>query len=116
MAFLKDKKILFGNTKVLLLLDLHKSHLFNLKFLQYMKGNNVEVCSFPPHTTHLLQPLDDVPFGQFKTEYQKNLLRVNHLLHGQKMSRATFFRVFVPAFTAAMTPEIIQKGDRKSVV
>ena len=71
-----------GNAKVILLLDLHKSHLFNLKFLEYMKANRVEVCSFPPHCTHLMQLLDDVPFGSFKVEYQKNLMRINHLLYG----------------------------------
>ena len=110
IEFLKERKILVGNAKVILLLDLHKSHLFNLKFLEYMKANRVEVCSFPPHCMHLMQPLDDVPFGSFKVEYQKNLMRINHLLYGQKMSRSTFFRVFVPAYSTSMTPEIIRKG------
>ena len=109
VQYLKEKKILVGDAKVLVLLDLHKSHLFNLKFLNYMKANNVEVCSFPPHCTHLIQPLDDVPFGHFKTEYQSNLLRINHILLGNRMSRSTFFRVLVPAF-ASMTPEVIRKG------
>ena len=99
-----------GNAKVILLLDLHKSHLFNLKFLEYMKANRVEVCSFPPHCTHLMQPLDDVLFASFKVEYQKHLMRINHLLYGQKMSRSTFFRVFVLAYSTSMTPEIIRKG------
>ena len=96
--------------RALLLLDLHRSHLFNLKFLEYMKANRVEVCSFPPQCTHLMQPLDNISFGSFKTEYQKSLLRINRLLYGQKMSKATFFRAFVPAYSFAMTPEIIRKG------
>ena len=110
VEFLKEKKILVGQDRALLLLDLHRSHLFNLNFLEYMKANRVEVCSFPPHCTHLMQPLDDTPFGSFKIEYQKNLLRFNRLLYGQKMSKATFFRAFVPAYSSAMTPEIIRKG------
>ena len=91
-------------------MDLHRSHLFNLKFLKYMKANRVAVCSFPPHCTDLMQPLDNISFGSFKTEYQKGLLRINRLLYGQKMSKATFFRAFVPAYSSAMTPEIITKG------
>ena len=110
VEFLKEKKILVGQDRALLLLDLHRSHLFNLNFLEYMKANRVEVCSFPPYCTHLMQPLDDMPFGSFKIEHQKNLLRVNRILYGQKMSKATFFRAFVPAYSSAMTPEIIRKG------
>ena len=110
VEFLKEKKILVGQDRALPLLDLHRSHLFNLNFLDYMKANRVEVCSFPPHCTHLMQPLDDTPFGSLKIEYQKNLLRVNRILYGQKMSKATFFRAFVSAYSSAMTPEIIRKG------
>ena len=110
VEFLKEKKILVGQDRALLLLDLHRSHLFNLKFLEYMKANRVEVCSLPPHCTHLMQPLNDIPFGSFKTEYQKSLLSINRLLYGQKMSKATFFRAFVPTYSSVMTPEIIRMG------
>ena len=83
VRFLTEKKILAGNNKVLLLLDMHKSHLFNLGFMEYMKSKNVEVCCFPPHCTHILQPLDDTPFALFKAEYQRQLMHVNRLLSGQ---------------------------------
>ena len=76
VRFLTEKKILEGNNKVLLLLDMHKSHLFNLGFMEYMKSKNVEVCCFPPHCTHILQPLDDTPFALFKAEYQRQLMHV----------------------------------------
>ena len=64
------KKILTGDWKVLILLDMHKCHLFNLGFMEFITAHNVEVCCFPPHCTHVLQPLDDVPFALFKVEYQ----------------------------------------------
>ena len=38
------KKILTRDWKVLLLLYMHKSHFFNLGFMEFMKGHNVEVC------------------------------------------------------------------------
>ena len=61
----------------MVLLDLHKSHLFNYDFMQLMKKNNIEVCGFPASCTHMLQPLDDVPFGNFKRVYQRELLDMN---------------------------------------
>ena len=79
-------------------------------FMTYMSANGVEVCCFPPHCTHLLQPLDDVPFAQFKGCYQKELSEWNLRHLGRKMSRVEFFRVFVPAYTKAMLPPTIQKG------
>ena len=71
VCFVTEKKILTRDRKVFLLLDMHKSHLFNLGFMEFMSGHNVEVCCFPPHFTHVLQPLDDVPFALFKAEYQR---------------------------------------------
>ena len=65
--FVTDK-ILTRDQKMLFLLDMHKFHLFNLGFMEYMRGHNVEVCCFPPHCTHVLQPLDNVPFPLFKAE------------------------------------------------
>ena len=29
-----------------------------------MNDNNIVVLAFPSHTTHMMQPLDDVPFAQ----------------------------------------------------
>ena len=110
VRFLKEKHLLGNNQKVLLLLDSHKSHLFKLQFMTYMSSNGVEVCCFPPHSTHLLQPLDDVPFAHFKGCYQKELADWNLKHLGRKMTRIEFFRVFVPAYTKAMMPQTIQKG------
>ena len=114
VKYLIEKKILVGDAKVLLLLDMHKAHLFNLGFMEYMKARNVEVCCFPPHCTHLLQPLDDTPFALFKVEYQNQLMRMNRLLSGHHMTRVQFFRVLVPAYAGAMTPEAIQSGFRNT--
>ena len=41
IKFLREANILTGKTKVLLLLDMHKAHLFNLDFMEYMMGHNV---------------------------------------------------------------------------
>ena len=110
VSFLKQNHILQGNNKAMILMDMHKSHLFNWEFINLMKENNVEVCGFPPSCTHLLQPLDDLPFGNFKREYQKDLLHLNRVLCGNRMTKQQFFRIFVPAFQQGMSPEVVRKG------
>ena len=55
--------------KHLLLMDSHNSHTFNYQFMKNMNDNGIVVLAFPSHTTHLIQPLDNVPFAQFNTQW-----------------------------------------------
>ena len=59
------------NKKHLLLMDSHNSHTCNYQFLKLMNDNNIVVLAFPARTTHVMQPLDDVPFAQLKTAWYK---------------------------------------------
>ena len=59
------------NKKHLLLMDSHNSHTFNYQFLKMMNDNDIVVLAFPAHTTHVMQPLNDVPFAQLKTKWYK---------------------------------------------
>ena len=64
----------------------------------------------PLHYTHLMQPLDDVPFASLKKKYQQEILDYNFRHSGRKISKVDFFRVLVPAYTTSMTPKNIQSG------
>jgi hypothetical protein len=55
----------------LLLMDGHGSHLTH-EFLQFCDTHRIIAFCFPPHTTHLLQPLDGKPFQAYKHYYRKN--------------------------------------------
>lgn len=57
---------------VLLLLDNHESHI-TITGLDFCKENGIIVLSFPPHTTHKLQPLDRTVFGPIKRLYNAAL-------------------------------------------
>ena len=109
VAFLQEKN-LHKNGKHLLLLDSHSSHSFNLHFMCYMRGHGVEVMCFLPHCTHLMQPLDDVPFAALKKNFQQEILEYNFKHSGRRISRVDFFRVLVPAFTCAMSDRNIKVG------
>ncbi|EED11477.1 conserved hypothetical protein [Talaromyces stipitatus ATCC 10500] len=49
----------------LLLMDNHITHL-TIQFVQYCEIWHIRPFRFPPHSTHFLQPLDGVPFQQYK--------------------------------------------------
>ena len=71
-----------------------------------MKGHRIKVLCFPPHCTHLMQPLNNVPFGALKKAYQNEILEYNL----RKVSKVDFFRILVPAYTRAMTEKTIKAG------
>ena len=64
IKFLKHEGL--ANRKKLLIVNGHKSHLYNLSFYEAMRANGIEVLTIPPHTSHVLQPLDSIPFTQLK--------------------------------------------------
>ena len=77
---------------------------------EYMQANNIEVCSFPPHCTHILQPLDDLPYAMLKRKFQKEIISFNLQVAGEKLLKQQFFTVLIPAFSGAFQPEVIRKG------
>lgn len=50
---------------ILLLLDNHESHV-SYQSIKFCKDSGICLLSFPPHTTHRLQPLDVGVYGPFK--------------------------------------------------
>ena len=98
----------------LLILDGHKSHLYNLPFYEAMRANNVEILTIPPHTSHIIQPLDSVPFAQFKKSWENHLMKYNTSHSGRALNKVDFWNVFVPAWNSSMCPKNIIAGFRKT--
>ena len=79
----------------LLILDGHESHQ-SLEFQELCKENNIYTLCMPPHSSHLLQPLDVGCFSPLKRAYSyevESLIR-HHINHVTKLE-------FLPAFKAA---------------
>ena len=55
-----------------LIFDGHESHLSS-EFLAHALNNNIHLLMLPPHTSHLLQPLDVGVFGPLKSAMSKCL-------------------------------------------
>ena len=56
----------------LLIFDRYASHVSN-EFIKFVKANMIICLCLPPHSTHLLQPLDVSIFGPLKQNYKKLL-------------------------------------------
>jgi DDE superfamily endonuclease len=56
----------------LLLLDSHESHI-SVAAIELARKHGIDMLTFPPHTTHKLQPLDVSTLGPFKTYFTQQL-------------------------------------------
>ena len=81
----------------LLILNGHESH-HSLEFQELCKANNIYTLCMPPHSSHLLQPLDVGCFSPLKRAYSREIeaLIRDHINHITKLE-------FLPAFKAAFT-------------
>ncbi|KAK1912730.1 MFS-type transporter clz9 [Pyrenophora teres f. teres] len=92
----------------LLILDSHKSHQ-SLKFQEICKENNVFTLCMPPHSSHLLQPLDVGCFSLLKRAYSREVESlIRH--HINPITKLEFLLVFKAAFDQAFTPANIQSS------
>ena len=100
----------------LLIIDSHKSHVYNVAFFDCMKANNVHVMAIPPHMSHIVQALDSTLFAKFKKLWQWYLTEWNNNTKVKLLPKSSFWDVFYPAWTHSMMVVNIQSGFRKTGV
>ena len=61
-----------GNSRRILIVDGHSSHL-NMRFIDYCDAHNILLAILPPHSTHRLQPLDVSVFSPLATAYSNEI-------------------------------------------
>jgi hypothetical protein len=94
----------------LLILDGHESH-HSLDFEKYCQANKIVTLCMPPHSSHLLQPLDVECFSLLKKAYGQE---IEHLIRCSitYVSKSEFFPAFYAAFQATMTEKNIKAAFR----
>jgi len=92
----------------LLILDGHESH-HSTEFELYCQQNNIITLCMPPHSSHLLQPLDVGCFGPLKQAYGRQIEDLMRM-HINHVSKLEFLCAFREAFFASMTEKNIQGG------
>lgn len=98
---------------ILLLLDNHGSHC-SLAAYEFCRKNFITMLSFPPHTSHRLQPLDLTVYGPLKSAYSKecSLFMRNHV--HQKITPFDVAEIFNKAFVQIASIDKAQKGFQVS--
>lgn len=94
---------------ILLLLDNHGSHRA-YDVLKFCRENGIHLLSFPPHTSHRLQPLDVSVFGPFQNS--RNILLAEWLKEhpGRTMTIHDMGPIFARALEVAATERNIKSG------
>ena len=92
----------------LLVLDGHGSH-HTAQFEELCRTNSIITLCMPPHSSHILQPLDVSCFGPLKRAYGRQVesrirLGINHI------TKEEFLTAYFEAHQLAITPENSQTG------
>lgn len=98
---------------VLLLMDNHDTHI-SLEIIDFAKSNGITLLTFPPHTSHRLQPLDVSVYSSFKSACDKASQQwmLNH--PGTPMTIYNIGEIVGSAFPQAFTPRNIISGFNKT--
>ena len=94
--------------KRLLILDGHSSHQ-TAEFDDFCKNNAIICLCMPPHTSHLLQPLDVGVFGPLKRAYGK-LVEEMMAAGNNHIGKEDFLYLYPPARKAAFIQRSICNG------
>lgn len=92
----------------LLILDGHRSHI-TPEFDLFCKDRNIITLCMPPHSSHLLQPLDISCFAVLKRSYGRqieDLMRVG-VSH---INKSDFLPAYLTARIESLTSNIIRSG------
>ena len=98
---------------VLLILDNHISHL-SVSVLDFCKENGIVLLSFPPHTSHRLQPLDVSVYGPFKKYYYTACCDWMNSHPGSPISIYDIPVIAKEALANSLTPKNIMAGFQKA--
>jgi len=90
----------------MLLLDGHASHI-STRTIEFCVSHNIILLCLPPHTTHILQPLDVGVFAPLSTAYKQGVHKRTNKAAGYSIDKCDFLEVLQIAREAAVTPQNI---------
>ena len=97
---------------VILFVDGHYSHI-SIKLVQLAREKNVELICLPPHTTHILQPLDVGVYGPFKQEWRRILKDYKTSTRAASVSKQVFPSLIRKLWDKAIKPQHCISGFRQ---
>ena len=110
-----SKYVKSGNSEqpILLLYDGHRSHT-SLSLIQWASQKNIILFVLPPHTSHLLQPMDVGCFGPFEKIYQQEAHKFMRQSVGRSVTRYDVCRLACKVYDVALSPQNLRSAFRKT--
>ena len=99
---------------VLLVLDGHYSHTRNLEVIDMARESGVGIICLPPHSTHMMQPLDVSFMSPFKTYYSQEIENWLKSNIGRVVTHYQVASLMRKAYVRAATVEVAVNGFRKT--
>jgi hypothetical protein len=94
----------------LLILDGHGSHLTK-EYINHCDQNRILLMIYPPHSTHMLQPLDVVMFKPLSSAYSGEVAAFMERCQGlTSMSKRDFYPMFMTVWKALFKEDTILKA------
>lgn len=97
---------------ILLVYDGHSTHVGS-KVIEIAMREAITILKLPPHTSHLLQPLDLSVFKSMKTTWDQKLVQWQRRHVGQKLPKSTFSELLGETWTS-ISRETLSNGFRKA--
>ena len=97
----------------MLIFDRHASHVSSAA-VAFCLSNNIILLCLPPHTTHVLQPLDVGLFAPLATAYKANVRSITRLAAFYSIDKVDFLEQYQKARASAFTKSNIQKVWEKT--
>ncbi|XP_053400532.1 jerky protein homolog-like [Mercenaria mercenaria] len=118
MEYLEQHFLKHVSTKdhpVMILFDGHKSHV-NLTLSTWGEANNVVFFVLPPHTSHVIQPLDVGCFGPLKNIYHSECQAYMRRNPGLQINRCNIAEVSSKAYNKGVCAENLISAFKKTGV
>jgi hypothetical protein len=96
----------------LLIFDGYGSHITQ-DFIDYCWQHRIRPFQLPPHSTHLIQPLDVGVFQKFKHKFKK-CIREEVFLGANEITKTDFFHHFNTFSSRTFTPQLCKAAFRKT--
>ncbi|XP_051963673.1 uncharacterized protein LOC127630237 isoform X2 [Xyrauchen texanus] len=100
-------------SKVLLLLDNHSSHI-SIEAINFCRANGVVMLSFPPQCTHHLQPLDKSVYGPLKRFFNEEMDKWHRENPGQTITIYDLPQLLNNILLLAASPLNVKKGFKST--
>ena len=97
----------------LLCLDGYTSHISS-RVIEFALKERIILLCLPPHSTHVLQPLDIGVFCPLAVNYKKIVMEASDMSRHYSVRKEAFIKHYLLARQIIFTPEIIASAWRKS--